>query len=93
MSTTEIVVFYLSGFGTLAMVVGAFGLLDGFSGENRGARRVVWLIALYSVGVLADAAGLVVLGKWYFGALIALMLAPVDEALRRHGTFRRQTSL
>jgi multisubunit Na+/H+ antiporter MnhG subunit len=93
MSNTEIIVFYLSGFGTLAMVVGAFGLLDAFNRENRGSRKVTWLIALYGVGVLADAAGLTVLGKWYFGALIALMLVPVDEALRRHGVYPRRVTI
>ena len=54
MSTTEIIVFYLSGFGTLAMVVGAFGLLDGFSGENRGARRVVVASYLLADGLFQD---------------------------------------
>jgi hypothetical protein len=83
MSTTEVIVFYLTGFGTLAMVVGAFGLLDAFNGENRGVRRVIWLIGLYALGVLMDVAGLTVLGKWYFAMAMALMLVPVDTALLR----------
>jgi hypothetical protein len=83
MSTTEMIVFYLSGFGTLVMVVGAFGLLDAFNGENRGVRRVTWLIGLYALGVVMNVAGLTVLGKWYFAMAMALMLVPVDTALRR----------
>lgn len=86
MSTIEMIVFYLSGFGTLAMVVGAFGLLDAFNGENRGARRVTWLIGLYALGVVMDVAGLTVLGKWYFAMAMALMLVPVDTALVRRRT-------
>ncbi len=93
MSTTEVVVFYLSGFGTLAMVIGAFGLLDAFNGENRGVRRVTWLIALYALGVLLDVAGLTVLGRWYFAMGRALMLVPVDTALRRHGVLRRRAAV
>ena len=86
MSTIEMIVFYLSGFGTLAMVVGAFGLLDAFNGENRGARRVTWLIGLYALGVVMNVAGLTVLGKWYFAMAMALMLVPVDTALVRRRT-------
>jgi hypothetical protein len=93
MSTTEVIVFYLSGFGTLAMVIGAFGLLDAFNGENRGARRVTWLIVLYALGVLMDVAGLTVLGRWYFAMAMALMLVPVDTALRRHGARRRRAAV
>ena len=88
MSTTEMIVFYLSGFGTLAMVIGAFGLLDAFNGENRGARRVTWLIGLYALGVVMNVAGLTVLGKWYFAMAMALMLVPVDTALHRRRTAR-----
>jgi hypothetical protein len=91
MSTTEVIVFLLSGFGTLAMVIGAFGLLDAFNGHNRGARSVTWLIALYAVGVLLDVAGLTVLGRWYFAMGLAIMLVPIDDALRRHGVRRRRT--
>jgi len=88
MSTTEMIVFYLSGFGTLAMVIGAFGLLDAFNGENRGARRVTWLIGLYALGVVMNVAGLTVLGRWYFAMAMALMLVPVDTALHRRRTAR-----
>jgi hypothetical protein len=91
MSSTEVVVFYLSGFGTLAMVVGAFGLLDAFNGHDRGARRVTWLIGLYAFGVLLNVAGLTVLDKWYFAMAMTLMLVPADEGLRRHGVLRRRT--
>jgi hypothetical protein len=86
MSTTEMMVFYLSGFGTLAMVIGAFGLLDAFNGENRGARRVTWLIGVYALGVVMNVAGLTVLGRWYFAMAMALMLVPVDTALHRRRT-------
>jgi multisubunit Na+/H+ antiporter MnhG subunit len=86
MSTTEMMVFYLSGFGTLAMVIGAFGLLDAFNGENRGARRVTWLIGVYALGVVMNVAGLTVLGRWYFAMAMALMLVPVDTALLRRRT-------
>jgi hypothetical protein len=86
MSTTEMIVFYLSGFGTLVMVVGAFGLLDAFNGENRGVRRVTWLIGLYALGVVMNVAGLTVLGRWYFAMAMALMLVPVDTALHRRRT-------
>jgi hypothetical protein len=93
MSATEVIVFYLTGFGTLAMVIGAFGLLDAYNGENRGARRVVWLIGLYALGVLGNVAGLTVLGRWYFAMAMALMLVPVDSGLRRHGLRRRRTAI
>lgn len=84
--------FYLTGFGTLAMVVGAFGLLDADNGENRGGRRVTSLIAVYALGVLMDVARLTVPGRWYFAMAMALMLVPVDTALRRH-VGRRRTAV
>jgi hypothetical protein len=87
MSSVETVVFYLSGLGTLAMVIGAFGLLDAFNGHNKGERRVLWLLALYTGGIVSIVAGLTVYGRWYFAVLIALMLVPVEIALRKHGFY------
>jgi hypothetical protein len=40
-----------------------------------------------------DVAGLTVLDRWYFGMAMALMLVPVDTALRRHVVRRRRTAI
>src|SRR5437762_2999067 len=41
----------MSGVGLLALSIGAFGVLDAFNKRNPAAKRVDWLIALYTVGV------------------------------------------
>jgi hypothetical protein len=92
-TTREIVIFLMCGAGTLAMSLGAFGLLAAINRESRGNSRVVPLIGLYSVGILLDIAGLVLAGVWYLAVPLALMLVPVDEALRRHGFLRPQADL
>jgi hypothetical protein len=92
-TTREIVTFLICGAGTLAMSLGAFGLLAAINRESRGNSRVVPLIGLYSLGVVLDIAGLVLAGVWYLAVPLALMLVPVDEALRRHGFFRRTADL
>ena len=93
MTTRDTVIFLICGAGTLAMSLGAFGLLAAINRQSRGNPRVVPLIGLYSLGVILDAAGLVLAGVWYLAVPMALMLVPVDEALRRHGAGRRAADL
>jgi len=92
-TTSETVIFLICGVGTLAMSIGAFGLLAAMNRESRGNSRVVPLIGLYSLGVVLNAAGLTLAGVWYLAVPMALMLVPVDEALRRHGVGRRAADL
>jgi len=93
MNPTETAVFLLCGFGTLIMVVGAFGLLDAIGGNSRGSRWAVPLILSYATGVLLNVTGLGVYHKWYFAVPMALMVVPVDWALRKHGALRRPDQL
>ena len=71
------------------MSLGAFGLLAAINRQSRGNARVVPLIGLYALGVVLDVVGLTLAGVWYLAVPMALMLVPVDEALRRHGPGRR----
>ena len=89
MTTREIVIFLICGAGTLAMSLGAFGLLAAINRESRGNTRVVPLIGLYAVGILLNVVALVLAGTWYLAAPMALMLIPADVALRRHGVGRQ----
>ena len=93
MTTRETVIFLICGAGTLAMSVGAFGLLAAINRQSRGNSRVVPLIGLYALGVVLDIVALVLAGVWYLAVPLALMLVPVDEALRRHGVGRRAADL
>ena len=90
MSAAELVYGTISGFGLLALSIGAFGLLDAFNKRNPGARRVDWLIALYAVGVVANIVAYTMLNRWYIAAPLALMLIPVEMALEKRGSLRRR---
>ena len=89
MTTRETVIFLICAVGTLAMSLGAFGLLAAINRESRGNRRVVPLISMYALGVVLDVVALTMAGVWYLAVPMALMLIPADEALRRHGVGRR----
>ena len=89
MTTRETVIFLICGAGTIAMSLGAFGLLAAINRQSRGSSRVVPLIGLYALGVVLNVVALVLAGVWYLAVPLALMLVPVDEALRRHGFGRR----
>ena len=93
MTTRETVIFLISGVGTLAMSIGAFGLLAAINRQSRGNSRVVPLIGLYVIGVVLDLVALTLAGVWYLAVPMALMLVPVEEALRRHGVGRRPADL
>jgi len=88
-TSRETVIFLICGAGTLAMSLGAFGLLAAINRQSRGNGRVVPLIGLYAVGVVLNIAALTMAGVWYLAVPLALMLVPADEALRRHGVGRR----
>jgi hypothetical protein len=89
-SMLELTFFLTSGFGLLALSIGAFGVLDAFNKRNPGDRRVDWLIALFTFGVLLNIVAYMMLGRWYVAAPLALMLIPVDRALVLRGTIRRR---
>ena len=93
MTTRETVIFLICGAGTIAMSLGAFGLLAAINRQSRGSSRVVPLIGLYALGVVLNVVALVLAGVWYLAVPLALMLVPVDEALRRHGFGRRAADL
>ena len=93
MTTRETVIFLICAAGTLAMSLGAFGLLAAINRQSRGNARVVPLIGLYALGVVLDVAALTMAGVWYLAVPMALMLVPADEALRRHGATRRAADL
>jgi hypothetical protein len=88
-TTRETVIFLICSAGTLAMSIGAFGLLAAFNRQSRGSSRVVPLIGLYAIGIILNVVALVLAGVWYLAVPLALMLVPADEALRRHGFGRR----
>jgi hypothetical protein len=93
-SSREIVAYLILSAGLLAMPIGAFGLLDALGAERPArVRRTVVLIGLYAVGVLLCSFSLVLAGRWYLGAVLALMLAPAETALRRAGALRRRANL
>ena len=88
MTTRETVIFLICGVGTLAMSVGAFGLLAAVNRQSRGTRAVP-LIMLYAAGIVLNVAALTMAGVWYLAAPMALMLIPAEIGLRRHGVGRR----
>ena len=90
METVEWAFFFTSGVGLLALSIGAFGVLDAFNKRNPGDRRVDWLIALFTFGVVLNIVAYLLLGRWYVAAPLALMLIPVDRALVLRGAFRRR---
>jgi len=83
----------LSGFGLLALSLGAFGLLDAFNKHNQGARRVDWLIALYTLGVVINIVAYTMVNRWYIAAPLALMLIPAEMAYEKRGTLRRRVKV
>jgi uncharacterized membrane protein HdeD (DUF308 family) len=89
---TDAETFYatISGFGLLALSLGAFGLLDAFNKRNETVRRVDWLIALYTLGVVINIAAYTMLNRWYIAAPLALMLIPAELAYEKRGTLRRR---
>jgi O-antigen ligase len=93
MSTRETIIFLIAGFGTLAMTIGAFGLLAALERRSRDSRWALPLIGSYALGIAMIVTGLTIAGAWYFAAPLALMLVPVEVALRRHGLGRRTADL
>jgi hypothetical protein len=90
MSGAEMIYMTTSGFGLLALSIGAFGLLDAFNKRNPTVRRVDWLIALYTVGVVVNIVAYTMLDRWYIAAPLALMLIPAEMAYTKRGTLRRR---
>jgi len=88
---TDLIFALMSGAGLLALSVGAFGVLDAFNKRGVGEKRVDWLIALYTVGVVMNIVAYVLLDRWYIAAPLALMLVPAEMALEKRGTFKRRT--
>jgi hypothetical protein len=80
----------MSGVGLLALSIGAFGVLDAFNKRNPAAKRVDWLIALYTVGVALNIVAYTMLQKWYIAAPLTLMLIPAERAFEKRGKFRRR---
>jgi hypothetical protein len=93
MDLNETIFGMMSGVGLLALSIGAFGILDAFNKRNPAARRVDWLIALYSAGVVLNIVAYTMLQKWYIAAPLALMLIPAERALQKRGTFRRRAKV
>ena len=93
MDLNETIFGTMSGVGLLALSIGAFGILDAFNKRNPAARRVDWLIALYSAGVVLNIVAYTMLQKWYIAAPLALMLIPAERALQKRGTFRRRAKV
>lgn len=83
MTTRETVVYLILAAGLLAMPLGAFGLFAALHAEEPIGRRTRALIGLYALGVLLCAFSLVLDNRWYLGAPLALLLFPIDNALRR----------
>lgn len=89
---TDLIFAFVSGFGLLALSVGAFGVLDAYNKRGLGDKRVDWLIGLYALGVLANIVAYVMMGRWYIAAPLALMLWPAERAFDKRGTFKRRTA-
>jgi hypothetical protein len=83
----------MSGVGLLALSIGAFGVLDAFNKRNPAAKRVDWLIALYTAGVVFNIVAYTMLQKWYIAAPLTLMLIPAEQALEKRGKFRRRAKV
>lgn len=82
----------LSGFGLLALTIGAFGVLDALNGRDIRSRRGDWLVTLFAAGVLFNVAAYTVYGRWYLAAPLALLLLPADRAIRVRAGLRRRRS-
>ncbi|WP_344616710.1 hypothetical protein [Dactylosporangium salmoneum] len=89
---TDLIFAFVSGFGLLALSVGAFGVLDAYHKRGLGERRVDLLIGLYALGVVANIVAYVMADRWYIAAPLALMLWPAERALDKRGTFKRRTT-
>jgi hypothetical protein len=89
---TDLIFAFVSGFGLLALSVGAFGILDAYHKRGVGDRRIDWLIGLYVIGVVANIVAYVMLDRWYIAAPLALMLWPAERAFDKRGTFKRRTA-
>ncbi|MFI5913972.1 hypothetical protein [Dactylosporangium sp. NPDC051541] len=89
---TDLIFACVSGFGLLALSVGAFGVLDAYHKRGIGERRVDWLVTLYAVGVTANIVAYVMLDRWYIAAPLALMLWPAEQAFEKRGTFKRRAT-
>ena len=89
---TDLIFAFVSGFGLLALSVGAFGILDAYHKRGVGDRRIDWLIGLYVIGVVANIVAYVLLDRWYIAAPLALMLWPAERAFDKRGTFKRRTA-
>ena len=89
---TDLIFAFVSGFGLLALSVGAFGVLDAYHKRGLGEKRVDWLIGLYTLGVVANIVAYVMLDRWYIAAPLALMLWPAERAFDKRGTFKRRTA-
>jgi hypothetical protein len=89
---TDLIFAFVSGFGLLALSVGAFGILDAYHKRGVGDKRIDWLIGLYVIGVVANIVAYVMLDRWYIAAPLALMLWPAERAFDKRGTFKRRTA-
>ncbi|WP_433612095.1 hypothetical protein ACQP2P_00260 [Dactylosporangium sp. CA-139114] len=92
MTDSDLIFACVSGFGLLALSVGAFGVLDAYHKRGLGDRRIDWLIGLYALGVVANIVAYVMLDRWYIAAPLALMLWPAERAFEKRGTFKRRTA-
>jgi hypothetical protein len=89
---SDLIFAIVSGFGLLALSIGAFGVLDAYNKRGVGERRVDWLVALYALGVTMNIVAYVMLDRWYIAAPLALMLWPAERAFDKRGTFKRRTA-
>jgi hypothetical protein len=80
----------LSGIGTLAFSIGAFGVLDAYHKRHPHLNRVDWLISLYMFGVLLNVVAYAVYGRWWVAAPLVLMLLPADRAMRMRAHLRQR---
>ena len=93
MTPHELSVYLILSAGLLAMPIGAYGLLEALNKRRPGKRWVTALIGTYALGVLLCAFALSLNGWWYAGAPMALMLVPVETALKKHGLRRRRVTI
>ncbi len=89
----DLSVYLILSAGLLAMPIGAYGLLEALNKRRTGKSWVTGLIATYAFGVLLCAFALALNGWWYAGAVLTLMLVPVETALKKHGLRRRRVPI
>jgi hypothetical protein len=89
----DLSVYLILSAGLLAMPIGAYGLLEALNKRRTGKGWVTGLIATYALGVLLCAFALALNGWWYAGAVLTLMLVPVETALKKHGLRRRRVPI